>query len=96
MGGGSKRHGLFGIVSSRYMLITSCLIYAVCHEWKRVNCVILIERPFGLYIELQEDTPNPRLEGYDYNTLRLSLTPPLKCNVNAMSLHLKSGTKYMS
>ena len=67
-----------------------------CHEWKRVNCVILIERPFGLYIELQEDTPNPRLEGYDYNTLILSLTPPLKCNVNAMSLHLKSGTKYMS
>jgi len=34
-----------------------------------VNCVILIERPFGLYIELQEDTPNPRLEGYDYTTL---------------------------
>jgi Leucine-rich repeat (LRR) protein len=29
MGGSSKRHGLFGIVSSRYMLITSCLIYAV-------------------------------------------------------------------
>ena len=39
-----------------------------------MNCVILIERPFGLYIELQEDTPNPRLEGYDYNTLILSLT----------------------
>ena len=35
---------------------------------------VLIERPFGLYIELQEDTPNPRLEGYDYNTLILSLT----------------------
>ena len=35
---------------------------------------MLIERPFGLYIELQEDTPNPRLEGYDYNTLILSLT----------------------
>ena len=34
-----------------------------------MNCVILIERPFGLYIELQEDTPNPRLEGYDYTTL---------------------------
>ena len=39
-----------------------------------MNCVILIERPFGLYIELQEDTPNPRLEGYDYNTLILPLT----------------------
>jgi len=36
---------------------------------------VLIERLFGLYIELQEDTPNPRLEGYDYNTLILSLTP---------------------
>ena len=35
---------------------------------------------------------NPRL---DLMTI-LPLTPPLKCNVNAMSLHLKSGTKYMS
>ena len=52
----------------------TCVILIPCHEWKRVNCVILIERPFGLYIELQEDTPNPRLEGYDYNTLILPLT----------------------
>ncbi|CAN6329942.1 unnamed protein product [Urochloa humidicola] len=29
MGGSSKMHGLFGIISSRYMLITSCLIHAV-------------------------------------------------------------------
>jgi Leucine-rich repeat (LRR) protein len=29
MGGSSKRHGLFGMISSRYMLITSCLIHAV-------------------------------------------------------------------
>ncbi|RCV19495.1 hypothetical protein SETIT_3G389700v2 [Setaria italica] len=29
MGSSSKRHGLFGMISSRYMLITSCLIHAV-------------------------------------------------------------------
>ncbi|CAL4897667.1 unnamed protein product [Urochloa decumbens] len=30
MGSSSKRSSLFGIMSSRYMLITSCLIYVVC------------------------------------------------------------------
>ena len=38
------------------------------------------------------ETPNPRLGAM---TL-IPLTPPLKCNVNAMTLHLESGTKYMS
>ena len=54
------------------------------------NC---IERgPLGIYREYMRYTPNPRLGAMTI----IPLTPPLKCNVNTMALHLKSGTKYMS
>jgi len=59
----------------------------------RVNCLYIEEEAlWAIYIEYKRITPNPRLGDMTI----LPLTPPLKCNVNAMSLHLKSGTKYMS
>jgi hypothetical protein len=59
-------------------------------EEEQISC---IEAQRGIYRvhERQEGEGNPRL-GDDYFTLNT----PLKCNVNAMTLHLKSGTKYMS
>ena len=62
-------------------------------EGRRSELVSFIERgPLGIYREYMRHTPNPRIEE---KTL-IPLTPPLKCNVNTMALHLKSGTKYMS
>ena len=58
---------------------------------ERVNYQYIEEEALWAIYSTRE-TPNPRLGAM---TL-IPLTPPLKCNVNAMTLHLKSGTKYMS
>jgi len=47
--------------------------------------------PMGIYIEYIRDTGRkPRLGDYTNTLDYYTLIPPLKCNVNAMSLHLES------
>ena len=63
--------------------------------WKRkerVNWLVVLREALWAYIEYKRIPPNPRLGAMTI----IPLTPPLKCNVNTMALHLKSGTKYMS
>ena len=53
---------------------------------------VVLREALWAYIEYKRIPPNPRLGAMTI----IPLTPPLKCNVNTMALHLKSGTKYMS
>ena len=53
---------------------------------------VVLREALWAYIEYKRIHPNPRLGAMTI----IPLTPPLKCNVNTMTLHLKSGTKYMS
>ena len=53
---------------------------------------VVLREALWAYIDYKRIPPNPRLGAMTI----IPLTPPLKCNVNTMALHLKSGTKYMS
>jgi len=60
--------------------------------WVNFVCV-LREALWAIYRTHRRHTPKPKNRGKDYTTLDYytpSLTPPLKCNVNAMTLHLES------
>ena len=47
---------------------------------------VVLREALWAYIEYKRIPPNPRLGAMTI----IPLTPPLKCNVNAMTLHLES------
>ena len=59
--------------------------------WKRRSeLTVVLREALWAYIYMRH-TPNPRIEEKTILPLTIILlTPPLKCNVNAITLHLES------